>query len=132
MSSPSHPNNVRLALGSTRLSEWSELDQAAPTFIPRGAHILHGACVDGIGMGKMHEHRMHDWGFDAEPEESVNGREIEAMRGKQFIVITVVVNEIVSECKTMEFTSGLGIPSYLFDPVRQATGWGMLLDYDHF
>jgi hypothetical protein len=35
-----------------------------------------------LGMGKMHEHRMHDWGFDAEPEESVNGREVEAMRGK--------------------------------------------------
>ena len=30
----------------------------------------------------MHEHRMHDWGFDAEAEDSVNGREIEAMRGK--------------------------------------------------
>lgn len=35
-----------------------------------------------LGIGKMHEHRMHDWGFDAEAEDSVNGREIEAMRGK--------------------------------------------------
>jgi len=35
-----------------------------------------------LGMGKMHEHRLHDWGFDAEPEAGVNGREIEAMRGK--------------------------------------------------
>ena len=35
-----------------------------------------------LGMGKMHEYRMHDWGFDAEAEESVHGREIEAMRGK--------------------------------------------------
>ena len=35
-----------------------------------------------LGMGKMHQHRMHDWGFDAEAEESVNGRKIEAMRGK--------------------------------------------------
>ena len=49
-----HPNNMSLTPGSTRLSEWSELDQAAPTFIPRGAHILRGACIDGIGMGKMH------------------------------------------------------------------------------
>lgn len=35
-----------------------------------------------LGMGKMHEQRKHDWGFDAEAEDSVNGREIEAMRGK--------------------------------------------------
>ncbi|MFT5438770.1 MAG: choline dehydrogenase-like flavoprotein, partial [Alphaproteobacteria bacterium] len=21
-----------------------------------------------LGMGKMHEHRLHDWGYDGEPE----------------------------------------------------------------
>ena len=35
-----------------------------------------------IGLGKMHEKRAHDWGYDAEPEASLGGREIEAMRGK--------------------------------------------------
>ncbi|MAM68020.1 MAG: dehydrogenase [Rhodospirillaceae bacterium] len=35
-----------------------------------------------LGLGKMHEKRAHDWGYDAEPEETLNGREIEAMRGK--------------------------------------------------
>jgi 4-pyridoxate dehydrogenase len=35
-----------------------------------------------IGIGKMHEKRAHDWGYDAEPETSLKGREIEAMRGK--------------------------------------------------
>jgi len=35
-----------------------------------------------LGMGKMHEQRKHDWGFDAEPEPRLNGREVEAMRGK--------------------------------------------------
>lgn len=35
-----------------------------------------------LGLGKMHEKRAHDWGYDAEPEERLNGREIEAMRGK--------------------------------------------------
>ncbi len=35
-----------------------------------------------LGMGKMHEFRMHDWGFNAEPEARLNGRTIEAMRGK--------------------------------------------------
>lgn len=35
-----------------------------------------------LGMGKMHEKRMHDWGYDSEPEPRLNNREIEAMRGK--------------------------------------------------
>jgi len=35
-----------------------------------------------LGMGKMHEHRKHDWGFDSEPEPRLGGRVIEAMRGK--------------------------------------------------
>jgi choline dehydrogenase-like flavoprotein len=35
-----------------------------------------------LGLGKMHEKRAHDWGYNVEPEEQLNGREIEAMRGK--------------------------------------------------
>ena len=35
-----------------------------------------------LGMGKMHQHRMHDWGFASEPEPHLNNRRIEAMRGK--------------------------------------------------
>jgi choline dehydrogenase-like flavoprotein len=35
-----------------------------------------------LGMGKMHEHNMFDWGYHTEPEPHMNGREIEAMRGK--------------------------------------------------
>ena len=35
-----------------------------------------------LGLGKMHGKRAHDWGYDAEPEQRLNGREIEAMRGK--------------------------------------------------
>jgi 4-pyridoxate dehydrogenase len=35
-----------------------------------------------LGMGKMHEHRMHDWGYATEPEPGLNNRRIEAMRGK--------------------------------------------------
>ena len=30
----------------------------------------------------MHEGRKHDWGYDAEAEDRLDGREIEAMRGK--------------------------------------------------
>ncbi len=35
-----------------------------------------------LGMGKMHDHRMYDWGYDTEPEPNLNNRRIEAMRGK--------------------------------------------------
>lgn len=35
-----------------------------------------------LGMGKMHQYRMYDWGFHGEPEPNLNGRRIEAMRGK--------------------------------------------------
>jgi 4-pyridoxate dehydrogenase len=35
-----------------------------------------------LGMGRMHEHRMFDWGYQTEPEPNLNGRRIEAMRGK--------------------------------------------------
>jgi choline dehydrogenase-like flavoprotein len=30
----------------------------------------------------MHKHRMHDWGYESEPEPNANNRRIEAMRGK--------------------------------------------------
>ena len=35
-----------------------------------------------LGMGKMHEHNMHDWGYQTDPEPGLNNREIEATRGK--------------------------------------------------
>jgi choline dehydrogenase-like flavoprotein len=35
-----------------------------------------------IGLGKIWEHRMFDWGYDTEPEPRLDGRQIEAMRGK--------------------------------------------------
>ena len=35
-----------------------------------------------LGLGKMHHYRLHDWGYDSEPEKDLNGREIEMMRGK--------------------------------------------------
>jgi 4-pyridoxate dehydrogenase len=35
-----------------------------------------------LGLGKMHEYGMFDWGYETEPETSLNGRRIEAMRGK--------------------------------------------------
>ncbi|MDF2116268.1 GMC family oxidoreductase N-terminal domain-containing protein [Roseiarcaceae bacterium H3SJ34-1] len=35
-----------------------------------------------LGLGKMHQYRLHDWGYHAEPDPALHGRPIEAMRGK--------------------------------------------------
>jgi 4-pyridoxate dehydrogenase len=35
-----------------------------------------------VGVGKIHEHGLFDWGLHSEPEPELGGRRIEAMRGK--------------------------------------------------
>src|SRR5262249_27927557 len=35
-----------------------------------------------LGIGMMHKHTLHDWGYHSEPEPNLGGRRIEAMRGK--------------------------------------------------
>ncbi len=35
-----------------------------------------------LGLGKLHQHRLYDWGYDAEPDANMHGRAIESMRGK--------------------------------------------------
>jgi 4-pyridoxate dehydrogenase len=35
-----------------------------------------------IGVGKLHQHRLHDWGYDTELEPGLGNRAIESMRGK--------------------------------------------------
>ncbi len=35
-----------------------------------------------IGIGKLHQHRLHDWGYNTENEPGLGNRVIESMRGK--------------------------------------------------
>lgn len=35
-----------------------------------------------IGVGKLHQHRMFDWGYNTVPEEGMAGRELMTLRGK--------------------------------------------------
>ncbi len=35
-----------------------------------------------LGIGKLHQHKMFDWGYHSEPEPRLNGRQLEVMRGK--------------------------------------------------
>src|SRR5436309_16014606 len=35
-----------------------------------------------IGLGKLHEYKMHDWGYESELATNHNGRKVEELRGK--------------------------------------------------
>jgi choline dehydrogenase-like flavoprotein len=47
-----------------------------------GGHDRHPLIHIPLGVGKMHEHGLFDWGLQSEPERELGGRRIEAMRGK--------------------------------------------------
>src|SRR5882672_6681410 len=64
---------------ANRLSE----DGAASVLLLEAGPIDRNPLISiPLGMGKMHEHRMYDWGYETEPEPNLNNRRIEAMRGK--------------------------------------------------
>ena len=64
---------------ANRLSE----DAAARVLVlEAGGKDTHPYIHIPLGLGRMHKSRMFDWGYDSEPEPALNGRRIEAMRGK--------------------------------------------------
>jgi choline dehydrogenase-like flavoprotein len=64
---------------ANRLSE----DQAASVLLlEAGGPDRHPLIHVPIGMGKMHERDMFNWGYHTEPEPHLNNRRIEATRGK--------------------------------------------------
>ena len=68
--------------GSVLASRLSEDEGARVLLIEAGGRDLHPFIHVPLGMGKMHEYQMFDWGYHTEPEPNMNGRTIEAMRGK--------------------------------------------------
>src|SRR5205823_5469781 len=57
-------------------------DNARVLLLEAGPRDVHPYISIPLGMGRMHESRMFDWGFETEAEPALNGRRIEAMRGK--------------------------------------------------
>ncbi len=57
-------------------------DGARVLLVEAGGRDWHPYIHVPIGLGKLHEKRMFDWGFETEPEPNLNGRSIEATRGK--------------------------------------------------
>src|SRR5262249_34969873 len=68
-----------------------------------------------IGMGEMHRHRMHIWDFESEPEGTLGGRRLDAMRGK--------VLGGSSSINVMAYTRG-NPEDYQRWRRNGATGWG--------
>jgi 4-pyridoxate dehydrogenase len=68
-----------------------------------------------LGMGKMHAYRMHDWGYETEPEPNLANRRLEAMRGK--------VLGGSSSINVMAYTRG-NANDYNRWEKNGATGWG--------
>jgi 4-pyridoxate dehydrogenase len=64
---------------ANRLSE----DAAARVLLlEAGGRDWHPYIHIPLGMGRMHDYGMFDWGYETEPEPNLNNRRIEAMRGK--------------------------------------------------
>jgi 4-pyridoxate dehydrogenase len=68
--------------GCVLANRLSEDGQARVLLIEAGGRDLDPLIHIPVGMGKMHDLGLHDWGFHTEPEPNLDGRRIEAMRGK--------------------------------------------------
>ncbi len=68
--------------GCVLANRLSEDEAARVLLIEAGGRDLNPLIHIPLGMGKMHEYGMFDWGYHTEPEPNMNGRKIEAMRGK--------------------------------------------------
>src|SRR5215211_1979167 len=64
---------------ANRLTEGGD---ARVLLIEAGGHDRHPFIHIPLGMGRMHARGMFDWGYHTEAEPNLNGRRIEAMRGK--------------------------------------------------
>jgi choline dehydrogenase-like flavoprotein len=68
--------------GCVLANRLTEDDGAQVLVVEAGGRDLHPYIHVPLGMGRLHERRMFDWGFATEPEPNLNGRSIEASRGK--------------------------------------------------
>jgi len=68
--------------GCVLANRLSEDEGARVLLLEAGGTDRHPFIRIPLGLGLMHKRRMFDWGYDSEPETQLNGRRIEAARGK--------------------------------------------------
>ena len=68
--------------GCVLANRLSEDGDANVLLIEAGGRDWHPYIHIPLGMGRMHDNAMFDWGFETDPEPNLNNRRIEAMRGK--------------------------------------------------
>ncbi len=68
--------------GCVLANRLSEDAGANVLLIEAGGRDWHPYIHIPLGMGRMHEYGMFDWGYQTDPEPNLNNRRIEAMRGK--------------------------------------------------
>ena len=68
--------------GCVLANRLSEDGNASVLLLEAGGRDWHPYIHIPLGMGRMHDYGMFDWGYETEPEPNLNGRRIEAMRGK--------------------------------------------------
>ena len=68
--------------GCVLANRLSEDSAARVLLIEAGGRDRHPYIHIPLGMGRMHDRGMFDWGYQTDPEPNLNNRRIEAMRGK--------------------------------------------------
>src|SRR5204863_33790 len=68
--------------GCVLANRLSEDANARVLLLEAGGRDLNPLIHIPIGLGKLHEYAMHDWGYKSEPEPNLNGRRLNEQRGK--------------------------------------------------
>jgi choline dehydrogenase-like flavoprotein len=68
--------------GCVLANRLTEAGAASVLLLEAGGRDRHPWIHIPLGLGRMHARGMFDWGYHTEPEPHLNGRRIEAMRGK--------------------------------------------------
>ncbi len=68
--------------GCVLANRLSEDGAASVLLLEAGGRDWHPYIHIPLGMGRMHDYGMFDWGYETDAEPNLNGRRIEAMRGK--------------------------------------------------